>query len=280
MSLSLQSFSKVNIGLKITGRLESGYHTLHTIFQEIQFGDTLEIKKTESGCTLSSDKNWVPTDSSNICYKAYIALKNDFPTLGGVSIHIKKSVPAGSGLGGGSANGAATLKGINTLYHLNLSENEMETAGISIGADVPFFIRGGTQLGEGIGSDLTPLPFSIKGVYLLVIPQISINTAWAYKQIKNELGSAVQFPNFAGYFNGEFSSFEFFENDFERIVIPAYPEIGTLKETLLKLGAKFASLSGSGSAVFGIFDEDASARKAESVIRPTHKTILTHPTHP
>lgn len=182
-------------------------------------------------------------------------------------------------MGGGSANGAAVLKGLNNLYDLGLSIFELEKVGVSVGADVSFFIRGGTQLGEGIGDKLTPLPNPIAGIYLLVIPNIFISTSWAYTELGKKLKFDTKVPKFRGFFNGDIPSykFEIFENDFERIVIPAYPEIGSIKQKLLKLGARFASLSGSGSTVFGIFDDDTLVTKAESFFQTSYQTILAHP---
>ena len=272
------STSKVNIGLKVLNQRDDGYHNIYTVFQELDFGDTIQIEKIDDGCTIKSNVDWIPIDESNICHKAYSALKTKFPVLGGISIHIQKNVPIGSGLGGGSANGAATLKGLNDLYGLGLSIGELEKIGATIGADVPFFIKGGTQLGEGIGDKLTLLPSHIQGTYLLVIPDVSISTPWAYSGLINKLNSEELMPNFAGFFSGDYASLKIFENDFERIVIPAYPEIGAIKRKLLELGARFASLSGSGSTVYGIFDEDASAKEAELFFRPTHQTILANPT--
>jgi len=273
------SFSKVNIGLKILRRRDDGYHNIYTLFQKLDFGDELLLEKTKNDCLITSNVDWVPTDKSNICYKVYNALKNIYPDLGGVGIQIEKKIPIGSGLGGGSANGAAVLKGLNNLYDLGLSILELENIGASVGADVSFFIRGGTQLGEGIGNILTPLPNVISGIYLLVIPNIIINTSWAYTELGKKLKFDTRVPNFRGFFNGDNSSFKFeiFEIDFERIVIPAYPEIGTIKQKMLKLGAQFASLSGSGSTVFGIFDEDTLVKKAESFFRTSYQTILANP---
>jgi len=272
------STSKVNIGLKVLNQRNDGYHNIYTVFQELDFGDSITIEKTDSGCTIKSNVDWIPIDESNICHKAYSTIKIKYPGLGGVEIHIEKNVPIGSGLGGGSANAAAVLKGINELYGLGLSNSELENIGASAGADVPFFIRGRTQLGEGIGDKLTLLPSHIQGAYLLVIPDVSISTPWAYSELINKLNSEELMPNFIGFFSGDYASLEIFENDFERIVIPAYPEIGAIKQKLLELGARFASLSGSGSTVYGIFDEDASAKEAELFFRPTHQTILANPT--
>ncbi|MEE8437319.1 MAG: 4-(cytidine 5'-diphospho)-2-C-methyl-D-erythritol kinase [Candidatus Neomarinimicrobiota bacterium] len=270
------SFSKVNIGLRITGRRKDGYHTIQTVFQELLYGDKLTFEKLESGCKIYSNAAWVPLHKKNICYQAYSSLKKLYPQIGGVSIRISKKIPAGSGLGGGSANAALTLNVLNEIYALGLNFEELEVIGAALGADVPFFIRGGTQRGEGTGSDLTPVNHPVDGNYLLVFSNINISTAWAYGQAIKILKPWSQRINFTGFFNEDFTSFEFFENDFERIVIPAYPQVGAIKYKLLDSGARFASLSGSGSTVYGIFDDEDSAKEAETFF-PKHKTILTRP---
>ena len=277
MGIECPSYSKVNIGLKVLNKRSDGYHNIYTVFQELNFGDTIKIEKKSNDCAIELNIDWIPTGESNICYQAYEALKIEYPDLGGVSINISKKVPIGSGLGGGSANAAAVLKGINDLYCNNLSDIELEKIGSRIGADVAFFIKGGTQLGEGIGDKLTSLKRCVKGTYLLVIPDINISTSWAYSKLKNKLNSNLIIPSFESFFSEENSSLKIFENDFERIVVPAYPEIGAIKHKLYELGAKFASLSGSGSTVYGIFDKDAFALEAESFFRLSHQTILAKP---
>ena len=195
----------------------------------------------------------------------------------GVKIEIEKIVPTGSGIGGGSANAAATLLGLNSLFNLGLDYNKLESIGSYIGADVPFFIRGGTQLGEETGFKLTKIAKKLEVVILLVVPKVSISTKWAYSQIKNKLKSDNSILRFADLMRKDFLSFKFFENDFEKIVIPAYPEIGSIKNRMLDSGANFASLSGSGSTVFGVFDNKATAKDAESYFHNSHLTILTRP---
>ena len=140
-----------------------------------------------------------------------------------------------------------------------------------------FFIKGGSQIGEETGFKLTPVKIILKEKLLLVIPDISISTKWAYAQIKNKLKSENIIPKFADLMRKNFLTFKFFENDFEKIVIPAYPEIGAIKKKLLDSGAKFASLSGRGSTVYGIFDDEAKLSKAESFFHNSHLTILANP---
>ncbi len=278
-SIILKSHAKVNIGLQVLNQRPDGYHNLHTIFQELDFHDTVTLAKIENGCRLKSNNKNFPLDKSNTCHKAYTILKREFPELGGIQIHVGKHIPQGAGLGGGSSNGAAVFKGLNQSYELGLSDNDLEQLAVEIGADVPFFIRGKCQLGEGIGEKLTPIAKQLNYTILLALPSFSISTNWAYKSLKKGLDSTGKKANFADLFRRKQIPFELFKNDFERIVIPAHPEIGKIKDALLENGARYASLSGSGSTVFGMFDEDTAAKAAESVLPSNTRTILTHPTH-
>jgi len=279
MGLICPSYSKVNIGLKVLSQRDDGYHNIYTIFQELNFGDSIDIEKREHGFKIIANVDWIPTNKSNICYKAYTEIKKEFSEVKGIHIKIDKKIPIGSGLGGGSANAAALLKGIKNIYKLEVTESKLEEIGSEVGADVPFFIRGKTQLGEGIGDKLTQLPKAIIGTYLLVIPKISIRTEWAYSVIKNRLNNQNKNAKFSSFSNEDYSSLQIFENDFEQIVIPAYPEIGAIKSKLLNLGARFASLSGSGSTVYGVYDDEASAKEAELLFHTSHQTILANPTN-
>ena len=279
MGLICPSYSKVNIGLKVLSQRDDGYHNIYTIFQELNFGDSIDIEKRDHGFKIIANVDWIPTNKSNICYKAYTEIKKEFSEVKGIHINIDKKIPIGSGLGGGSANAAALLKGIKNIYKLEVTESKLEEIGGEVGADVPFFIRGKTQLGEGIGDKLTQLPKAIIGTYLLVIPKISIRTEWAYSVIKNRLNNQNKNAKFSSFINEDYSSLQIFENDFEQIVIPAYPEIGAIKSKLLNLGARFASLSGSGSTVYGVYDDEASAKEAELLFHTSHQTILANPTN-
>jgi len=272
-----RSKSKINLGLKVLNKRSDGFHNIVTIFQEIDFADKIELVKYRTGCQIKSNVDWIPLDSSNLCHKAYSALCYELNHDLGVKISIEKRIPVGSGVGGGSANAAATLIGLNSLYNLGLNDIKLESIGANIGADVPFFIKGGTQIGEEKGEKLSPITQKLEAIILLVIPKVRISTEWAYSQIKNKLKSDNSILRFADLMRKDFLSFKFFENDFEKIVIPAYPEIGSIKNKLLDSGAKFASLSGSGSTVFGIYDNKAYAKKAKSYFHNSHLTILTRP---
>ena len=274
-SITLKSHAKVNIGLRVLDQREDGYHNIHTIFQELAFHDTVTISKTHDGYELSSNDKNFPTDSSNTCSKAYVAVKVHCPDVAGIQIHVKKEIPQGSGLGGGSSNGATTLMGMNELYELGLSNDELTELSLQVGADVPFFIHGGTQLGEGIGEQLTQLDIELPQSILVIIPDMHISTKWAYSRLRKKLETGGKAPNFAGLIERSEIPFQFFENDFEKIVFSTYPEIGLIKNQLLANKARFASLSGSGSAVFGLFDDDADAKSAELLFSASNKTMLT-----
>ena len=273
----LKSNTKLNLGLRILNRRKDNLHNIATLYTEIDFGDEIQINKQEKGCYIKSNVDWIPLDESNLCFKAYDLLSKKVQKDLGISIYINKKVPTGSGIGGGSSNAAAILKGLNQVYNIGLDVNELEKIGSKIGADVPFFIKGGSQIGEETGFKLTPVKINLKEKLLLVIPDISISTKWAYEQIKNKLKSENIIPKFAVLMRKNFLTFKFFENDFEKIVIPAYPEIGAIKQKLLDSGAKFASLSGSGSTVYGVFDDEAKLNKAESFFHNSHLTILANP---
>ena len=272
----LKSFSKVNVGLKILNKRRDGYHNIHTVFQEIDFHDNIILKKRNSGCYFTSNVDWLSNNKSNLCVKAWQHLVARFD-IAGVSINLQKNIPPGSGLGGGSSNAAYILKGLSQLYNLNISLNDLLRIGSSIGADVPFFIEGGCQIGSGIGDQLVKVDNPIKKTFLLVMPEIHIDTKIAFKKFKKILENKQEKVNFADFIEKDKFLFKFFENDFETIIVPAYPEIGQIKKKLLNQGAIFSSLSGTGSTVYGVFDDEAKAISAESLFKVDYKTCIAYP---
>ena len=278
-AFQVKSFAKVNIGLKIVNQRNDGLHNIETVFQEIDLHDIITISKTsERGCAFNSNVSWLRNDSNNLCVKAYEQLSKRIQE-GGVSINLHKKIPSGSGLGGGSSNAASVLKGLCKLYDISLSDDELARIALNIGSDVPFFIKGGMQSLRGVGSELLPLPGCINGFYLLAVPNIHIDTRWAYNSYGKNffLDCATDEVNFASYLSKRTIPFELFENDFESIVIPAYPEIAAIKEKLWSFGPRFVSLSGSGSTVFGIFDDEADAYSAESLFSQKYSTFIASP---
>ena len=275
----INSNAKVNIGLKVLRKKSNGYHDIVSIVQEIDFFDIITLTKNLNGCTFNSNVDWLKNDENNLCIAAYKLMEENYD-IGGINIDLNKRIPPGSGLGGGSSNAASIIKGACKLYNLKISNNELEHLAVNIGADVPFFINGSIQLAEGIGEKLTPLQKKVSGKYLIIIPDIAINTSWAYSKFKNDLDSSTSSINFARLLNSATTSFnklKLIENDFESIVVPTYPEIGKIKEQLCAFGAQYASLSGSGSTVFGIFNEDALIKEAYSYFTPKYNTFISNP---
>ena len=276
-SLTLNSYAKINIGLKIIDQRNDNYHNIETVFQELQFHDIITLTKTNEGCQLSSNNIDLPTDSSNTCFQAYLRLKKEFPDIKGVNIYVKKNIPMRAGLGGGSSNAASTIIGINNLYDIALKKSQLINISENIGADVPFFIEGGVQRGQGVGDKLTPLNIKLPYTILLVFPKSAVDTRWAYSQIRNKLEIPIKAVNFADLLEKDIIPFQLFENDFEEIVFSTYPEIRLIKSKLLNYNARFASLSGSGSTVFGFFNDEADAISAELLFSKSCKTIITQP---
>lgn len=274
--LKLKSKSKVNIGLRIINKRKDGFHNIHTVFQELDFHDILTISKLRSGCSFSSNVDWLDDSSDNLCIKAY-NLMNENYDIGGISISLNKMIPPGSGLGGGSSNAASIIKAINELYELKASYSDLEKISSQIGADVPFFIRGGVQLGEGLGTKLTQIKKKINGFFMLVIPDFQINTSWAYSKSKILLEKPSKAVNFKYQMEKKHIPFELFENDFESIICPSYPEIGVIKDELQAYNACYTSLSGSGSTVYAIFNDKADAKSAELQLSKSHITFITTP---
>jgi len=208
--------------------------------------------------------------------KAWQCLAERFG-IAGIDIELQKNIPAGSGLGGGSSNAACVLKGLSKLYNLNISLHDLLKIGSSIGADVPFFIEGGCQIGSGIGEQLVKVDYPIENTFLLVMPDIHIDTKTTFKKFKKILDYNQEKVNFANFIEKDKFLFKFFENDFETIIVPTYPEIGQIKKKLLNNGALFSSLSGTGSTVYGVFDDEAKAICAESLFKVHYKTCIAHP---
>ncbi len=242
--------AKINIGLNVVSRREDGYHNLETIFYPVKLSDALEI--TDSGKTefsLSGLRIDSPSEN-NLVYKAYSLLKKDFK-LPALKIHLHKIIPFGAGLGGGSSDAAFALKLISKYCKLDLSTAELKKYASKIGADCPFFIENQPAFASGIGDQLEPVNIDIAEYEIVIVkPRISVSTPEAYRNIK---------PSQPSFSLKELNKIPIDEwrnlvvNDFERTVFPTYPEIQILKETLYEMGALYASMSGSGSAVFGIF---------------------------
>ncbi|PKM93039.1 MAG: 4-(cytidine 5'-diphospho)-2-C-methyl-D-erythritol kinase [Elusimicrobia bacterium HGW-Elusimicrobia-4] len=235
--MKLKANAKINLFLDILGKRKDGYHNIKTIFQEVSLSDYIFIREIKSGVRIFCDNPKVPTDKTNLVYKAATLIKKYSGIKKGVLIKIKKRIPVGAGLGGGSSDAAAVLRGLNKLWNLELTKNQLAKIGKKIGADVPFFLYGGRCLGEGIGDKLTPLKIRKTEWYVLVNPPFEISTKNVYLRLTKtkKTGKIAKCINRLEY-----------------VVIPLYPEIKKIKEKLVNYGVEFSLMSGSGSCVFGL----------------------------
>ncbi|WP_343704773.1 4-(cytidine 5'-diphospho)-2-C-methyl-D-erythritol kinase [Chitinophaga sp.] len=245
---------KINLGLHVLQKRSDGFHDLETVFYPLPLYDALEIVTAEEPIFSHSGIEIPGDEGNNLCRKAYELLKQDFPQLPAVHIHLHKNIPIGAGLGGGSSDGAFTLRILNTRYNLGLSTAQLEAYAARLGSDCPFFIRNAPCLARGRGELITPLQLDLsQWSFLLVHPCIHINTGWAFGQLTPGAPALplekVDWANVPAWK-------EQLVNDFETPVFAAYPVIGGIKEKMYRHGAVFAAMSGSGSAVVGIFPKN------------------------
>ena len=272
---TIPAHTKVNLGLRVLGKRESGYHDLDTIFLELDWGDELHFSPTEQFSFRITGLSF-DDGGNNICTRAYELFAQASGETIGMEITLEKKVPPGSGIGGGSADGAAVLKGLNRLAQRPLSEETLQALALELGADVPFFLQGGLQRGLGVGERLEALELGFEGVFLLIIPPIHVSTKQAFEALKIPL-TAPKAPFTFGRLLEKATLVRFFENEFESVVFHIHPEIGTLKKELQDTGAFFASLSGSGSTVYGIFNTLEQARIAQELFINRYHTQITLP---
>ena len=276
---SIPSNAKINLGLKILNKRPDNYHNIHSLFIEINLSDELSFIPNENHKLLieGNSPTQFPLNEKNLITKAYRLMQSHLSFhKSEYLIKIKKNIPIGSGLGGGSSNAATTLKILNKLWNLNFSSKKLMNLGLSLGADIPFFIKGGFQLAEGLGEKLSPLKMDFLHdlFILLVIPPIHISTATAYTKLNKSLHpnhNLSKFPPVSKPVN-----WQLFENDFENMIGKTYPEIRKIKKSLYDLGALYSGLSGSGSAMFGVFDNLNCAQKAQKEF-PSQQTFLASP---
>jgi 4-diphosphocytidyl-2-C-methyl-D-erythritol kinase len=265
-AISFKTPAKVNLGLNILGKREDGFHELETLFQMVNWCDEIKIEPLTDGLELICNQPDIPNDERNLVIKAARLLQTRYPDqCKGARIHLNKNIPHGAGLGGGSGNAAGVLLGLNFLWGLNLKRQDLILLASELGSDVPFFLLSPCAIGRSRGEILESVKSSIKFYILMVYPGFALSTAWVYQNLKLKL--TKQENNISILKNlllqSKFAQIgETWANDLELVVFQEYPEILEIKNELLALGAKGALLSGSGSTVFGMFDDLETAKSA------------------
>jgi len=279
--VSRRAYAKINIGLNIISRRDDGYHNIETVFQQIDLFDQILVKRIpESSIIIRCSDKRVPTDHHNLCYKA-VELIQAFTAINeGVIIEIHKRIPLGAGLGGGSSNAAATLEALKTLWRFQIDPAELQRLALQLGADVPFFLHGGTALASGVGENLSPVSLPFKFYCLLIYPNIEISSTWAYKNFNFVLTKTKKCIKLSQIFSqqlhiGELKSV--ISNDFEEVVFQKYPVLNQLKQLLYGHGAVFAGMSGSGSTIYGLFKNYFDAVVVMRSIPKPYQIILAKP---
>lgn len=307
--------AKVNLYLRITGRRPDGYHLLDSVMVPVSLCDEIEVtvekqieiereKQTETEIEIARkteteietarkteieierkpqilvtcDDPTLPTDETNLAYKAAALFCKEAGVHPKIMIALYKHIPFGAGLGGGSSDAAAVLKGLNVLFSQRFSERQLCSLAVRLGADVPFFIPCQPARVEGIGEILSPVPALPLRWLVVVVPPFGVSTPWAYRQFdalpaRAEPVSAELRP----FADGQWPSSTCLVNDLERAVLSTYPAIGKIKEQLLHAGADGALMSGSGSSVFGIFSRKEMAQQAAVLLQERGKTFLVKP---
>lgn len=272
--ISLKALAKINLGLDVVRRREDGYHEVRMIMQTIHLYDRLDIKRTkEPGIQIQTNLPFLPVNENNLIYKAAKLLMDEFSITDGVSVKLDKRIPVAAGMAGGSTDAAAMLIGVNRLFSLGLTKRQLMERGVQIGADVPYCIMRGTALAEGIGEALSPLPPMVKCPVLIAKPSISVSTKFVYQNLK--LDDTTIHPDIDRLID-DIKAKNLHDiaahmgNVLETVTIPNYPVIDEIKKHMLSNGAVGAMMSGSGPTVFGLFDDEDTAKKAYKAMRSSH----------
>jgi 4-diphosphocytidyl-2-C-methyl-D-erythritol kinase len=265
--LRLRAPAKVNLSLAVLGTLPDGYHRVHAVLQAVSLWDEVTLRPRRRGITITCDDPDIPTDEHNLCHRAAMLVMPGGCLHRGVAVHLRKRIPAQAGLGGGSSDAAATLVGLNWLWGLGLRRYELARLAARLGADVPFFIRGGCAVGAGRGDEVTRLGAGPAVHLVLARAGVGVPTPWAYGRCEPGAGRRAPRVMLRAVESGSPAAVaRALRNDLERAVLPARPDIAELKARLLEHGALGALMAGSGCAVFGIFSTHKAAQETAAAM--------------
>lgn len=256
MDYQVKAYAKINLGLDVVGRLENGYHEVRMVMQTVGIYDELSFERIPAENSegsfpkirITTDNGELPTGEDNLIYKAAKLMCERYGIEEGIHVHLKKNIPIAAGMAGGSTDAAATMKGINSLFHLGIAQEELMELGVKIGADVPYCVMGGTALAEGIGEKLTALPAAPNCILLVAKPDINVSTKYVYEHLDAEgvekhpdidgMVEAIKTGNLQGIVDR-------MENVLENVTVKAHPIIDDIKNRMKESGAEGSMMSGS-----------------------------------
>lgn len=269
--IHMRSYAKINLALDVLGRRKNGYHDVRMIMQSFNLSDSLTMERTtQKGITLTTSLPDLPSDENNLVVKAVSLIKEAYHIKDGLKIYLEKNIPVAAGLAGGSSNGAAALKGMNELFQLGLSLEELMKLGIGLGADIPYCLLGGTALSEGIGEKLTPLPDLPETLILVVKPAVRVSTRYVYEHLDlTALENRPDIDQMIAAIKEQdlYKVSGLMGNVLESVTIKDHPVIEKIKKDILWKGALGALMSGSGPTVFGLFNDSKKIAAAESCLK-------------
>lgn len=274
--------AKINLSLDILGKREDGYHNVKMLMQTVELHDSVLISKRDEGIKVKCNLQYVPTDNRNVVYKAAAFMIEEYKINSGIYINLRKNIPVSAGLGGGSADAAAVLEGINLLFELNLSKEQLMNIGSRFGSDIPYCLIGGTALAEGIGEKLTMLPSLPKSTVLICKPSTHISTSYVYSNF--DLSKVRQHPDteflIKAIKEGDVKTLAGnMKNVLETVTAVERPIINDIKNVLIGNGAQGTVMSGSGTCVFGFFENRYKALQAANKLKRFSKEIFVTSTY-
>lgn len=271
--MRIRSFSKINLGLEVVGKREDSYHEIRTLFQTINFFDVLEFRPADhSKIFLRGNDKTISWKEDNLIFRAALLLQEQYNVSQGIEIYATKNVPPGKGLGGGSSNAAMTLYALNKIWELRLEKEALMELGKRLGADVPFFLEGGLCLGSERGDSILPLPDLDSLPCLLGLPSFSIRTANIYSNLRLSLTSKNKDSKIIRFLNKR--ELDLLENRLEETIFCFYPQLKSVKSLIRSQGSELTLVTGTGSAVFGLFREKEKAEIALKRVKKSCEAIL------
>lgn len=277
--ITRKAYAKINIGLDVTGKREDGYHLIKTVMQQVDLYDIVTLEKSE-GISFETNSGDIPCDDTNLAYKAARIMMEKYG-VAGVHINLDKRIPVAAGMAGGSTDGAAVLKGINELYNLGLTIEELCSVGVKLGADIPFCIKGGCALCEGIGEIMTDVDNKANMFVLITKPNLFVSTPHVYKGLGLPVGPSLGegHPDVDSVISAlnkgdTLSVATLMGNYLEKVTAVEHDIINELKKDIMEAGALGSNMSGSGPTVFGIFDDRNRAFMAEQILKNKYPDIF------